>query len=348
MEELLRYSLLRVVVIILILEAIILVGCAIAIFLIKYYSDRKKRMEQERKDILSQHIMEALQNKKEPTLPKEQLKFKSLIETLENFDRRFSGSEWEEVKDKIIDWYLLDNAHAAVESSSWVMRQLAARCFLLSPKKATKEELSNLLDDQKFLVRVVAANAIVKSPNRELVENVVKKMATETSLSRFSYRDALINADGEKFQWIEEMAEKEKDPNIAALCLDILSTRTTHNLFPLAKNNIYSKDKQCKLESIKILKNLPSKETSDLLMHSLTDNDWEIRAEGVKALAEQHATGTAHQIYNLLSDNVWFVRLQAALALKKFDQHGMMMLSSINQISNPKAYEIAQYVLSLP
>ncbi|MEM1283636.1 MAG: HEAT repeat domain-containing protein, partial [Chlamydiota bacterium] len=227
-------------------------------------------------------------------------------------------------------------------------RQLSARCFFLNPNKCEKEELEILLNDPMFLVRVIAARAIIKLSDKKLFESAIRKMAEETPLSRYSYRDALINADNEKFQWLEELASTEKNSEICSICLDLLSTRTTTNQFPIAKKFIYTGSKECKFNSIQILKKLPGKETVDLLTHSLSDNDWEIRAEGAKALASLQMVETAPQLEPLLSDKVWMVRLQAALALKQFDQKGMKFLSEQNREQSPEAYEITQYVISLP
>lgn len=348
MEALLRYSLFNIALFVLMLEIIVLVGFALVIFLIKYFSDRKKKSDEAAVETFSQAIMASLRGGKELRIPTESRGFKNGVVTLEHFDHRFTDPEWVRIRDKILDEHLLSQARKNVDNRSWIKRQLTARSFLLNPAKADDKDLAKLLDDPKFLVRVVAAACIVQKSNRKLFEAVIHKMVQETPLLRFSYRDALINADAQKFSWIEEMLKKEKDPQVCAVCLDLLSTRTTKDLFAITEPFAYSRDQQCRLLTIQILKSISSKESKDILINSLTDADWEVRAEAAKGLAQQQATQSSGNLQTLLSDPVWFVRLQAALALKSFGGEGLKTLSLQNRSKNPEAYEISQYVLALP
>lgn len=348
MEELLRYSLFELTLFILIIELKILSGLLLLIFFIKWIKDTRKRRKEQNKAALSELIMSAFNEKKWRPIPKKYHNFNTILEVLENFDHRITDNEWKNIRDQTIDHYLIKEAKTMVKSRSWVKRQRAARCFLLNPSKSLDEDLKILLNDSKFLVRVVAAACIIQKSNQDLFEETLRKMAEETPLSRYAYRDALMNANSEKFAWMEALAKKETNEEICAICLDLLSTRSTHDLFPLATFFIYNKNIQCKVQAINILKTLPGDQSKDILMHCLSDPNWEIRSHGVKALAFQHAVEKAPDLEHLLSDPVWFVRLQAALALKQFGNEGFKLLSSQNAQRNPKSYEIAQYVLNLP
>src|SRR5207249_1607240 len=100
-------------------------------------------------------------------------------------------------------------------------------------------DLALLLKDPKFLVRVVAAVCITHTSYRDLFCDVIRKMSEETTLSRFSYRDALMQVSVEKFAWIEELLKSKPNSAITAICLDLLSTRTVHNLYALVTPFVY-------------------------------------------------------------------------------------------------------------
>jgi hypothetical protein len=306
----------------------------------------------------SHHIQDKISKKLEPILfHAESLKelqlepnlrsFKDIVEVLERFDQRISDLIWLEIKAKIIDTYLIPVIDKQVKSYDWVKRQYAARCYLLLPCRAPENHLETLLHDRKYLVRVVAAVCIIQTKHKELFFHVIQQMSKETVLSRFSYRDALIKADPEKFLWLEEILKKESDPAIDAICLDILSTRLTRDILPLIRSFVNKNDRACRLLAIKALGNIPSKESVDLLEEHLLDSDWEVRAEAIKGLSKLYATHVIPKLKQLLSDPIWWVRLQAALALKQFGKEGQQILSSQDSTS-ADAYEISRYVLGLP
>ncbi len=323
---------------------------SLAIIFLKFFYKRKDIWSRNIKGEISSTISEAIiQNKpiKKFSLPSNLTKFKNLIEVLEDFDRRLTDPEWNEIKNKILDNFLLPQAKQKASSWSWSKRQLAARCYLLNPSKAPEKDLTALLNDPKFLVRLVAAVSITKIHNRSLFYAVIQKMSEEKSLARFSYRDALIQCDAEKFEWIEELLKSKPSPPIATICLDLLSERVMHNVLPTVIAYVYDKDHSCRLFAIKALQNFSSEESIEVLVNCLKDKSWEIRAEALKVLSALHATKIIQKVKPLLDDPIWFVRLQAALALKNLGSEGIKILSDQKKEEHPEAFEISKYVLSL-
>lgn len=220
--------------------------------------------------------------------------------------------------------------------------------LLLQPKFASEEILNQLLDDSKYLVRVAAAVCITKTSYNNLFKKVVLKMSQETSLSQFPYRDALIEADEEKFEILEQLLAENNNKAISAICLDILSTRYSKNLLHLVKPFVNDADLPCRTLAVRALGNIPSQEAIELLMDHLYDSDWNIRAESITSLQKLYALQAIPKITPLLNDPVWWVRLQAALTLKAFGREGIEALSQQNEKEEPLAHEIAQYTLALP
>ena len=254
--RILRYMLYQITWAILLIEFTIMFVCTIAIILVKTISRWNAQRNQRLQSELSTLIEGVLFNKRPLTdlkLPPKLCKFRNVIDVLEKYDHRFSDQRWTEVKNFIVDNDLLARAGEYVESGSWLKRQLAARCYLLCPEKATEKALKKLLNDSKYLVRVVAAVCITKCSYRELFCDVIRKMSKETTLSQFPYRDALIQVSQDKFQWIASLLQTDPDPLVSAICLDILSTRISHNYLPLIRPFVNGQNRECRILAIKAL-----------------------------------------------------------------------------------------------
>ena len=355
MDSLLSYLLFRIAIQIMVLELVIMLICCLLIIVTKLITRYLHRIKKQQKDTLSNAIESALfpindvkQNPIENfSLPKGTYEFKNWVESLESFEQRFTDERWIDLKKQLIDQYVAKDAKYYVSSKSWIKRQLSARTFLLYPEKATEDEMFKLINDPKHLVRVFAAVAITKLNSRTLFYEVLRKMSEETPLSRFFYRDALVQCDQEKFNWMEELLNKEPDTNIIAMILDVLSTRCTSNLLPAIRPYTHSPDRTCRILAIRALGNLSDDDSIHLLMEHLEDSDWEIRSESIQGLKKQHVKKAISQIADLLDDPIWWVRLQAANALKSFGPEGKAILESQDPVTKPLAHEIAAYSLAL-
>lgn len=355
MDSLLSYLLFRIAIQIMVLELIVMLVCCLLIIATKLITRYLHRIKKQQQDDLSNAVESALFSVKDAkpnpidnfSLPKGTYEFKNWIEVLESFEQRFTDERWVDLKKQLIDKYVVDDAKRNVPSKSWIKRQLSARAFLLYPEKASDEEMSKLINDPKHLVRVFAAVAITKLHSRPLFYEVLKKMSEETPLSRFFYRDALVQCDQEKFNWMEELLNKEPDPNIIAMILDVLSTRCTSNLLPAIRPYTHSPDRTCRILAIRALGNLSDDDSIHLLMEHLEDSDWEIRSESIQGLKKQHVKKAIPQMAELLDDPIWWVRLQAANALKSFGPEGRKILESQDPVTKPLAHEIAAYSLAL-
>lgn len=351
MDAILRYILYHIAFTLLSLEIILMVFFCIAIiitkFITKWTTTRRKHIQSEISSIIEKALFS-----QEPvtnlTIPPDQRQFRNIVETVEKFDYRFNDARWIEIKDRIVGTYLIPRSESFGTSYSWVKRQLAARAFLLCPSMANQKLLGEFLKDSRYLVRVAAAACITRISNRALFYEVVKKMSTETTLSQFPYRDALLQADQEKFEWLEGILTTEKDPAIITICLDVISTRYSNNLLNIVKPFLKDSHRECRVIATRALGNVPSDESIGLLINALQDSDWEIRAEAVIGLQKTFATQAIPKLSQMLSDPIWWVRLQAAIALKKFGEDGRKILTEQNAIEEPLAFEISQYILALP
>jgi hypothetical protein len=351
MDALLRYLLYNITYTILLAEVLAILLCVFAIIGIKLFttwSDNRRKYIQNQLSLIFEAALFSQHPIKEIVIPAGLFQFRNLIEILEAFDQRFNDSRWIEIKEHVVSSYLLQRAKSHAASSYWYKRQLAARCYLLYPQKANEQILAKLLKDTRYLVRIPTAVCITKTSYQKLFYEMIRQMSQEPQLSQFPYRDALIQVDQEKYLWIESLLASESDPAIIAICLDILSTRYSSNLFAPASSFLNSPDKECRLKAIEALGNIPSNESMKLLISHLEDSDYKIREGSIIGLEKLYAIKAASKIGLLLNDPFWSVRLQAAKTLKNFGKEGREILDLQSPTRSPKAYEIAQYVLALP
>lgn len=351
MDALLRYAIFQITSTLLFFEIGLMLFFVLAIAAIKLITKARARRREDSQEQIGK-IIDSVLFDNQPVntveIPKQLSHFRNLIEALEKYDQLFNDFLWVQLKEKIVNTYLLPHINSYASSLSWFNRQLAGRCLLLCPQVATEPLLEKLLNDSRYLVRVTAAVCIINRSNKELFYKVLDKMSKETALSQFPYRDALIQANEEKYEWLGSLLSHESNKMVIAICLDILSTRYSPNLLPLVKPFINDSDPTCRIFAIKALGNIPNQEAINLLIARLTDSDWKIRSEAIISLQKLYATQAIPELELLLSDPVWWVRLQAALTLKILGQQGKAVLAAQNKEQEPLAYEIAKYVLALP
>lgn len=347
MNSLLEYALYQFTWFILSSEIFILIFACLSIVFIKAFTNWKTDKNKRAQEEISLIIEGSLFQGQPIYIPTKYSSFRNIVEVLERFDQRLADDRWQEIKKTIVQTYLTPRVRKMASSYNWASRQLAARCYYLQPELADENMIRILFHDSKYLVRVIAAVTVVQLDNKELFYEMIEQMSKEYIVSRFAYRDALIEASPEKFLWLEQLLEKDPPTEIASICLDILSNRLSHNMLPVIKNYIGRPNQQCRLLAITALGSIPSAESVQILKEHLSDSDWEIRAESIKSIARLHITDATDKLNELLSDPIWWVRLQAALTLRSFGKKGEKILME-QPASSADSYEIANYVLSLP
>jgi HEAT repeat protein len=350
MNAILQYTLYHLTWSLLSAEVAIMLFACLAISLIKIYTNWNAAKNAKSQKVIQQSIDKALFHEDSINslqIPSQYNHFRNVVAVLEKYDHRLSDPSWYVIKERIVKEQLLPKIDKMAGHRRWDFRQFAARACYLTPQLAPAALLQKLLHDSRYLVRVVSAMCITKIHNKSLFFDMIHQMSKEYTISRFSYRDGLIEAEPEKFRWIEELLATHPEPPIAAICLDILSTRLSHNMFPLFKEFVTSQDGNCRKLAIKALGNLPTVESAEILLEHVHDTDWEIRAESIRGLSKLYVTSAIDKITTLLTDPVWWVRLQAAIALKRFGPKGEAILEE--QKNGPsQSAEISHYVLSLP
>lgn len=342
----------KLIVTILTIELLVLLFCFASMIFIRclrnFQEDQTKKRRKELKKILVQSI-EKQQVLTIEEIPSRLRHYEDLLAIVETFDRYFLDAIWWETKKCIIEEFLAKKALSYIKSSNWQKRQLGLRCIALDPKRLIETKtVIFLLNDSKFIIRILAASVMIHAEQKDLLLAVLKRMIQEAPMARYAYRDLLINSGHTSFQWMEEIASDEKDPKIIAACLNALSTKIRRNLLPLAIKYIHYPDLSCRLASIEIFSKTPSEASQKYLTESLCDTNAKIRSQAAIGLGLLHALSSIPNLSLALQDPEWTVRMQAANALKLMGKEGREELYKQTPEQNAQAFEIAKYILSLP
>ncbi len=337
---------------ILIIELLVLLFCFASMVFVRFSRNFWEKQTNKHRKELKEIFVRSIEKQQVLTIeeiPSRLIHYEDILSVLETFDRYFLDSIWLETKKCIIEGFLAKKAASYTKSSNWRKRQLGLRCIALNPKHLIgNQNIVPFLNDSKFIIRILAASVLIHAEQKDLLLAVLKRMVQEAPMARYAYRDLLINGSYTTFQWMEEIADEEKDSKIIAACLGILSTKMRHNLLPLAIKQIRSTDLFCRLASIEIFSKTPSIASQKYLIESLSDINPQIRSQAALGLGLIHALPSIANLSLALQDTEWNVRLQAANALKSMGKEGKEELYKQSQAQNAQAFEIAKYILSLP
>lgn len=266
------------------------------------------------------------------------------LTTLERFDQRFLGDSWNKIKEKLLDQYFLTNARLWVNKRSWVKRNFSARIFALHPKPKDIDAILRLMDDPVFLVRRAAIRAAIKSHNKDVFLEVIKRMSQEEGYPYIFYRDLLIRGSEQTLKWIEEFSLSES-VQIHLVCLDILSSAFIElSRLPL-EIEFHTSGQKTRLGIAKIYAHNLQPTSPQILLEALEDSDAEVRAVAALGLENFATPEIFGKLTSALRDENLKVRTNAALSLKEMGKHGMSILMLQEPSKDGIAYEAAQYAL---
>ncbi len=268
-----------------------------------------------------------------------------LLQVIESINKKILDSYWIQIRDSIVEKYLINTARNWTKSVFWYRRSFAARTFSLHSESQDEDAIIYLLRDSIQLIRIQAVKAAMKFKTKRTINELINQMSIEKRFSKYIYRDPLISGDEFIYSVIKERLFNDKDEKIIMVCLDLLTTQIDTNVFSIAKNYVHSENLELKLTAIRAIANYPTAESAKILYSLYDDKDWQARAIVAKSLAIWHSTDSIPVLEKLLFDDNWWVKLNAALTLSKIGDEGKEILKEQN--SNSKAFVVANYVLSL-
>lgn len=342
--------------IVLVIEMVVMALAIMFIIIARIIRNVKEKRMEHRRECLHKIFTKALQENRVMTLsefPKNLIYYSDLLPVMETFDRLFLGALWTQTKEGIIDGLMYKKAIFFLKGPSWRNNLLGLRCIALDAQRLLKTSNNKALilpylDHDKFIVRQMAAICLIRTEDKELIRCVVNRMVEEYPMAQYPYRDQFIQGNKRILSILEELADHDKNPKVIAALLDILSTKLSGNLVPLAAKYRNSQDDNCRLAAIKVFSSIPGEASERYLCEGLNDPNESNRAEAAKGLGKIVAVKSIPALTLALRDNSWSLRLQAAIALRSMGTPGKAALFEQDQYAHPEAYKAARFVLSIP
>jgi hypothetical protein len=334
----------EIVYVLLIFEVIIISAFLLIIPFHRVFLHYNTRNQGNSKKEISEIIMDSLVKGKSDKLLEKLKKYSGtevLLLNLEKFNRLITGPEWQEVKNKVTESYLLPKARSYASKNSWMKRNFAARCFVLTPKKIDEDKINHLVKDPNFLVSSIASMAAVKLENKEMIYEIIRKSGREKGYSRYFYRDLFAKQNNTVFKMIQEIAETDKDSDTHLACLELLTERAIIRVPHYIESDLKSKNPKVRLNATKIVARNPNEKTITLLTQGLNDEDPEIRAEAIHGFQYFPSNEVLDKLENLMNDTHFLVRFTAAQTLWRMGKKGRDILK--NQETNDAAKNVLQY-----
>jgi len=336
------------VIMILVLEVITVIVLLVSLTLRKIWEYFNDRWEERSREKLVETLTRCLLENKVIKSCKRMRSFQALsllLSVLEEFERKFSGKNWNKLKASIFSSCLAGRARKYASSRFWKKRNFSARCFALSPFLRDMEIILKLMDDPVFIVRGIVATAAVTHENKEGIYKIIKQMSRSNGYAYHFYRDLLIKGSQRVFQWIEEFAAIETDTDFHLACLDVFEAVYFRLTKLDIKKDLNSKDERVHLAALNLLLHNPQPYSMKVISHEMSDQNSHFRSEATMGLEHFLTSKSLRRLRGALKDSDTKVRMSAAATLKKSGDKGLRILRDQNPRMDKKAYEAAQFAL---
>lgn len=342
----------NLIIYLLIIELAIVLILVINIFVLNYINRTRKMRLKIRTEKVDSIIKNALENKIDLDTTIEKLigivSSKELLKVIEKYNQTFKSKAWEDIKKKVFDSYLIHEARKKASSRSWKERLFSARCFSISSTKSDASMLLKLMNDRNNQVRFRIGPSIIRHEIKEGVIQMVKYLSLKPqgSYARAIYLDQLTNGSSKVFEWIEELADEERDNQVHLACLEILKSKEFVISRPFLKENLNSSNPEIRLATVTIYAHNLQHDSEATLLENLNDPDELIKEQAIYGLGYFNRKTNIDKLVLLLDDASWRIRVQAAYSLIRMGEPGIAALNNVDRTVKKTAYETAQYALT--
>lgn len=338
---------------VLILQFLILFTCFFVIVSFRFISNVRRSRAQKIREKLKKSVFDSLMQQQSASQDTQidfsSISWQDIITIVEEIDQKIQDQSWDVLKEQILKTYALKKARQSCKSSAWMKRSFALRAFEILHLEEDEEVVIHLLRDSHFLVRLRAAYAASAYISQNALIGVLKTMANENPFARLFFRDIFCHSRNKiKIIKLLQNLYESIDDNLKAIALDIISLQTDERLFHISQKASQSSDYCTRQIAVRAISLFPRKESEEIILKALSDESIEVQIEACKGVAKLQITQAVSQLLEMLSHPNWWLRFQAALTLREFNDSGKELLALQDPDISREAYEIAQYVLSLP
>lgn len=336
-------------IVILVFEFFVLFSCLFFLIFERIYILFRERATKKDKQRLSAFFLGLLQEKNLKRLENIFLSSKHfssllILSTIEDFDHRFKGEEWQQIKTSVMDRYLIPKARKYRKSFFWKKRLFSARCFSLCPKSEDAASIAILMEDTVFLIWAKACLAALKLEDFALTKQLVQKASRAVGYSFYFLCDALRGGGYNIFQFLEKIVRETESIDIHRVCLDALGHKSFPVDLPILQKYLSSPEENIRLMAVVFFAQSLQKESFSVLKKAVLDASAPIRKEAVLGLARFSTEESMSIIEKALQDAEWVVRVAAAESLKRMGSKAQSIIKAQTERNNPKGYEAIQYI----
>ena len=291
-----------------------------------FFRDRKQKKARES---IAHFFTERLKGQKEP-YPKAFRERRLLLEQLERFDQKFTHTEWYQIKEEVIQKFLLQRARRYAKSFFWKKRLFAARCFVLLPDLKDEKALCLLVNDSYSKVKLCAARALISLESACGIRRVLESVSTSSGYVYYMLCDILQKSS----QNVLKMLVKDaSEPLLQKACLKVLATQVVTVPIPFLQKYLDSSDREDKLLAIEVLSHNPTQDAEKILLKFLEDPSVQKRAiQGLGRVGAEEGIKRLQAILAKEEDQI--IQVEAAKALQ-----------ALGKLDLIRDTEIKEYVL---
>jgi len=271
-----------------------------------------------------------------------------VVMTIRAFNAKFKGKAWEETKEILITKLLQQKLLKYLKSKRWVKRSWALQALALYPQAIDTKKVLPLLQDKTPIVRLSAARCASLVSKEESMEALVAVMSLEESYARYPFRDLLVAQGNEVYALLQKQLQKTKDVKKRIAILEVISQRIGFINYELIKDDLKSKNEELRWWAVRSLEDCPEENRNSLLLEISQNETPQIRAIAIWCLGNIGYRKALPKLREYLFEEHHIIRLKSALAIRKIEDEGDKILKGIREEEGKTAFDVANYVLSLP
>ena len=275
---------LRPILLILQIEAVILLGTLIVVIFKRIYQYFTETRLIQRINKAKEVILHAIREESDPDieeLEKISLTHMQLLRVIEDFDKNFALTQWDNTKKLIIDTLLRKKARKYTRSRFWKRKNFASRTFALSPTDDDIDQIYHLLTFQNFMVQSGAITASIKLGQAPLIHEMIRILPKCTKYMKHFIRDSIDTQNQDIYKIV---LEATKNPELHPYCLDILSGKTLGLPMGFIEKDLNSANEDIQLLALKIFAFNPAPNILPKLLEFTHHSSSKLQTQAIRAL----------------------------------------------------------------
>jgi HEAT repeat protein len=316
----------------------------------KYYFYLRKENQSKKYATLKESLINVVNQKQalnDTILKRCNESMTTLLTVINEMDEEVKSPNWQDIRQTIITKVVLPNARKLSDSKKWFKRYMATQCFNLGKEEGDDSYISQLIKDKVLLVSLNAAEVAVKNPSDELIQSIISTYSQARKIQNATFAKILSNSESNMTPLILNRIIKAEDPYERVFCYRVLSDLPPQKeISPFASSDVHDPNMNLQIATMHYLAHNNAENIENILIENLDNDKWQVRAAAVKLLGQLKSTKSINLISTKLKDSEWWVRINAAQALAELGNKGLAVLKSFDKDSDFFASETAAHVLS--